>query len=268
MEVHHHSSPASGGAHTPKNRWAHYMWEFLMLFLAVFSGFLAEYQLEHKIERDRAKELAKSLYNEVYEDSIAMQEIIERRVIKEKGFADFSKYVKDSNLKNISISFNIAFNEAFLNNRAYVFEPKEEVLQQLINSGSLRYFKNKEVEKHISAFNVAIKRLRSRVSRELVFIDNTVKQFQFNHFDTRWRILLSENETLDFYKALQTKEVGKIPPPRILHLNEFDRDKAENIALNGFITTRSTRKNEIREYLETSHNLLMTLRRQYKMDEH
>ncbi len=260
MEVHAH-------AHTPRRKWTHYFWEFLMLFLAVFCGFLAEYQLEHKIERDRAKELAKSLYNEVYEDSIAIQEIIERRVLKEKGFEDFSNYVKDSNLKNISISFYIAFNDAFLNNRAYVFDPKEEILQQLINSGSLRYFKNKEVEKHISAFNVAIKRMRSRVSRELIFIDNTVKQFQFKYFDTRWRILLTENETLDFYKALQTKEVDKLPPPRILHLNEFDREEAENIALNGLITTRSTRKNEIQKYLEASHNLLLTLRRQYKMDE-
>ncbi len=260
MEVHAH-------AHTPRRKWTHYFWEFLMLFLAVFCGFLAEYQLEHKIERDRAKDLAKSLYNEVYEDSIAIQEIIERRVLKEKGFEDFSNYVKDSNLKNISISFYIAFNEAFLNNRAYVFDPKEEILQQLINSGSLRYFKNKEVEKHISAFNVAIKRMRSRVSRELIFIDNTVKQFQFKYFDTRWRILLTENETLDFNKALQTKEVDKLPPPRILHLNEFDREEAENIALNGLITTRSTRKNEIQKYLEASHNLLLTLRRQYKMDE-
>ena len=41
MEVHHHT-------HTPRKKWTHYFWEFLMLFLAVFCGFLAEYQLEHK----------------------------------------------------------------------------------------------------------------------------------------------------------------------------------------------------------------------------
>ena len=46
MEVHHHSSPAPGGSHTPRKKWTHYFWEFLMLFLAVFCGFLAEYQLE------------------------------------------------------------------------------------------------------------------------------------------------------------------------------------------------------------------------------
>ena len=44
METHHHT-------HTPRKKWTHYLWEFLMLFLAVFCGFLAEYQLEHKIEK-------------------------------------------------------------------------------------------------------------------------------------------------------------------------------------------------------------------------
>ena len=50
MEVHAHT-------HTPRKKWTHYFWEFLMLFLAVFAGFLAEYQLEHKIEKDRARQV-------------------------------------------------------------------------------------------------------------------------------------------------------------------------------------------------------------------
>ena len=49
MEVHAHS-------HTPRKKWTHYFWEFLMLFLAVFCGFLAEYKLEQTIERHREKE--------------------------------------------------------------------------------------------------------------------------------------------------------------------------------------------------------------------
>ena len=50
MEVHAHT-------HSPRKKWTHYFWEFLMLFLAVFCGFLAEYQLEHKIEKDRIKKI-------------------------------------------------------------------------------------------------------------------------------------------------------------------------------------------------------------------
>ena len=59
MEVH---------AHTPRKKWTHYFWEFLMLFLAVFCGFLAEYQLEHKIEKDREKQFIKSLVADLQDD--------------------------------------------------------------------------------------------------------------------------------------------------------------------------------------------------------
>ena len=61
MEVHHH-------AHTPRKKWTHYFWEFLMLFLAVFCGFLAEYQLEHKIEKDREKQFLNSLLEDLEAD--------------------------------------------------------------------------------------------------------------------------------------------------------------------------------------------------------
>ena len=70
MEVHAHT-------HTPRKKWIHYFWEFLMLFLAVFCGFLAEYQLEHKIEKERAKEYAKALYNDIVGDTAYLRNIIE-----------------------------------------------------------------------------------------------------------------------------------------------------------------------------------------------
>ena len=41
MEVHSHT-------HSPRKKWTHYFWEFLMLFLAVFCGFLAENIWDYK----------------------------------------------------------------------------------------------------------------------------------------------------------------------------------------------------------------------------
>src|SRR6187401_2576900 len=61
MEVHAHT-------HTPRKRWTHYFWEFLMLFLAVFCGFLAEYQLEHKIEKEKEKQFLGSLITDLQDD--------------------------------------------------------------------------------------------------------------------------------------------------------------------------------------------------------
>ena len=63
MEVHTHT-------HTPRKKWPHYFWEFLMLFLAVFCGFLAEYQLEHKIEKDREKKFIKSMLDDLKRDTL------------------------------------------------------------------------------------------------------------------------------------------------------------------------------------------------------
>ena len=62
MEVHAHT-------HTPRKKWTHYFWEFLMLFLAVFCGFLAEYQLEHKIEHDREKQYIRSMVADMEENN-------------------------------------------------------------------------------------------------------------------------------------------------------------------------------------------------------
>src|SRR5258708_33935340 len=58
MEVHSHS-------HTPRKKWNHYLWEFLMLFLAVFAGFLAENQREHIIEKNRAHKFLQSMLLDV-----------------------------------------------------------------------------------------------------------------------------------------------------------------------------------------------------------
>ncbi len=70
MEVHSHT-------HTPRKKWSHYFWEFLMLFLAVFCGFLAEYQLEHKIEKQRAKQYIISFYQDLKTDTSEFSELIE-----------------------------------------------------------------------------------------------------------------------------------------------------------------------------------------------
>ena len=69
MEVHAHT-------HTPRKKWTHYFWEFLMLFLAVFCGFLAEYQLEHKIERDREKQYMQSMLEDLQKDTAEINIVI------------------------------------------------------------------------------------------------------------------------------------------------------------------------------------------------
>ena len=139
MEVHHH-------AHTSRKKWTHYFWEFLMLFLAVFCGFFAEYQLEHKIEKDRAKELAKTFYEEVKNDSAAVSQKYQARIRAEKACVWLAKYFRDSSNLNLSKTFQLNFMYGIYFRTPCLFEPRTVVLEQLKNSGSLRYFKNEELQ--------------------------------------------------------------------------------------------------------------------------
>src|SRR5687768_17795453 len=72
MEVHQHT-------HTPRKKWTHYFWEFLMLFLAVTLGFFVENEREHYIEKTRAKELAKNLLEDLKSDTATMHQIRDRK---------------------------------------------------------------------------------------------------------------------------------------------------------------------------------------------
>src|SRR5258705_8616403 len=140
MEVHAHS-------HTERKKWKHYLLEFLMLFLAVFLGFLAEYKLEHVIEHQREKEFAKALYSELLDDSTAASTKVNRRREKEKDMDYLSGYFKDSSLTNLPKNVYPAYTISLFLINSYSFEPKDGILSQLRNSGSLRYFKSIALQK-------------------------------------------------------------------------------------------------------------------------
>jgi len=259
MEVHAHT-------HTARKKWTHYLWEFVMLFLAVFCGFLAEYQLEHTIESDRAKELARNLYNEVYDDSIAIQKAIDRRLIKEKACIDFAAFARDSSLINPGLNFYNAFATVFVNHGLLIFDPKDGILNQLINSGSLRYFKSSKLQTQIGLLDGTIARLRTRIVRENTFLDFTLRPFQLKHFDNRWIQQITDNGKISAAEATTKNDLSEYTVPRILHIKQFDRDEAENIALQGLIIFSGTRLITFKEYVDTNHNLLMTLRDEYDLN--
>jgi hypothetical protein len=143
MEVHTHT-------HTPRKKWTHYFWEFLMLFLAVFCGFLAEYQLEHKIERDREKSYIKSLVEDLKQDtsallvSVALQGSVCRMI--DTLIAD----LKSSNRDNITraiylLARKIPYSEGrfSINNRTF---------DQMKTSGNLRLIRKSATLDSITAY--------------------------------------------------------------------------------------------------------------------
>ncbi|MFZ1262554.1 MAG: hypothetical protein WAT34_03515 [Chitinophagaceae bacterium] len=143
MEVHAHS-------HTPRKKWTHYFWEFLMLFLAVFCGFLAENQREHFVEAQRAKEYAKSLLSDMKEDTVEISGGIIQNTFMIEAF-DSCVSIGLKNIDNLTVPGVFYYYSRFSTN-AYAIDWNKSTLTQLVQSGNLRYFKNKELVRKINKY--------------------------------------------------------------------------------------------------------------------
>src|SRR5687767_11533000 len=140
MEVHHH-------AHTPRKKWTHYIWEFVMLFLAVFCGFLAENQREHYIEHQREKKYAKQLLKDLRNDS-AYFAYKTRNIEKTfSGQDEFKRKIINGQATDMDIlkGFLSVYSLFDANVTSTTFS-------QMKSSGSLRYIRNDELTSALTEY--------------------------------------------------------------------------------------------------------------------
>ena len=159
MEVHAHT-------HTPRKKWTHYFWEFLMLFLAVFCGFLAEYQLEHKIERDRGKQYIYSFYEDLITDSSHFN-FLYISYEKKLSVLQTMSPCYDSLLSNHSSKNCLSIimeNSLFFQDMIYT----DRTLAQLKNAGGLRLLKKEDADNILLYDNL----LRTYKSHETTGLQN------------------------------------------------------------------------------------------------
>jgi hypothetical protein len=142
MEVHAHT-------HTPRKKWTHYLWEFLMLFLAVFSGFLAENWREHIIEKKREKEYIASFIEDVKLDTASLSASLKKREIYLGYFDSLFHLITTDPRSNTN---EIYYYARFLP-RSRVFQYHDRTIQQLKNSGGLRLIKNRSASDSITIYD-------------------------------------------------------------------------------------------------------------------
>jgi hypothetical protein len=152
MEVHHHS-------HTPRKKWIHYFWEFIMLFLAVFCGFLAENQREHFIEHQREKQYARTLYEDIKTDTTILREAINTNRYVTSRIDTFRMLVQTKAINSIP-SGNWYYYGRF-GSRYFHIAFQDATIEQLKSSGGLRYFKTQAVVKAIARFDQARRDLQT-----------------------------------------------------------------------------------------------------------
>ena len=146
MEVHAHT-------HTPRKKWTHYFWEFIMLFLAVFCGFLAENQREHMIEHQREKKFIRSLISDLSADTTRLGTIIHLRNERLVLLDSFMILLNKPNAEAYGRTIYY-FNSYATRGVAFRFTPADGTMQQLKNGGNLRLIRKASISDSIIAYDV------------------------------------------------------------------------------------------------------------------
>lgn len=160
MEV-HHSHHA-----THKKKWTEYLLEFLMLFLAVFLGFLAENQREHFVEAHRAKDYARSFLSDLRGDTLEIRTAFKSESFRIAGI-DSIIALSSATKGRATVPGKFYYFSRFVSN-LYTLDWNNSTINQLIQSGNLRYFKNKELVRKINAYYAEqhIKNRNNQISHE------------------------------------------------------------------------------------------------------
>ena len=178
MEVHAHT-------HTPRKKWTHYFWEFLMLFLAVFCGFLAEYQLEHVIEHQREKQFIRSMIDDLRSDTASLSIAIEKSWTQIHGkdtfiiLIDQEKWTPDEITRLYDLHWN------YLGYTSEVLFSKRTITQ-LFNAGGLRMIRNKRASDSITLYALGIERMETKSAPQNLEYSRLVLNASASIFDNRF----------------------------------------------------------------------------------
>jgi hypothetical protein len=179
-----------------------------------------------------------------------------------------ASYFKDSSLNNLPESFYPALTiSLYLINR-YAFEPKDGILSQLRNSGSLRYFKSVYLQKLIGDISVSINNIRERNNQEYQYWSSPIKPFMLKYFDFDWLTQLRNiNDTSAVHELVYNYDKYNFHVKgRIMNLSILDKNEAANIILFYRQMLISTRTLQLNDYIVTDHKILDELRKNYNLE--
>ena len=144
-----------------------------MLFLAVFCGFLAENQREHIVERHRASDYARSLLNDLRLDTSEL-----RRGINSTRFTvsaiDSIVVISKRRTNSNTIPRSFYYYSKFIS-QSYRMDWTKSTIDQLIQSGNLRYFRNKNLVALINSYYYLQGLISAQNQIEAVHRDKTME---------------------------------------------------------------------------------------------
>jgi hypothetical protein len=145
MEVHAHT-------HTPRKKWTHYFWEFLMLFLAVFCGFLAEYQLEHVIENQREKQYMKLFVRDLKKDTVILNSALSKKENRIKIIDSVFLFFEGKPLPKEIPGYVV--NQMRKTTFDQMIGRNKGAIEQMKNSGNLRLIRKQAVADSLAQYDL------------------------------------------------------------------------------------------------------------------
>ena len=252
MEVHAHT-------HTPRKKWTHYFWEFLMLFLAVTIGFFVENQREHYVERNRAKEYAKALVEDLAKDTTEIFDVIREDKLILTCFDSISSIIQKG-IKNKMVPGSFYYYSTIGTAVASVVW-NNATLTQITQSGNLRYFTNPQLIKKISLYY--------SISEYISGLNTNDKRYREKSMDLRNRVL---NNYLfarySFYNVSGSINVPDSLMNTLLPIQSYDVELLNEFA-NSFETRRSSLGVTVNKAfpiaLKTAIELMELLKKEYHL---
>ena len=125
-----------------------------MLFLAVTMGFFVENQREHYVEHHRAKQFAQALLSDLISDTATLAsniKTLKEIILSQEKMLALMRQHDSGKVPGATLYYYASKAEA-----GTFFTVKTTTLEQLKNSGSLRYFKSFELVKLINEYDQAL----------------------------------------------------------------------------------------------------------------
>ncbi|HEX6849083.1 MAG TPA: hypothetical protein VF144_18995 [Chitinophagaceae bacterium] len=244
MEVHAHT-------HTPRKKWTHYFWEFLMLFLAVFCGFLAENQREHMIENQREKKYIRSLYEDLKRDSVELASVIDYR----NGLSESARYL----ITALDTADKIKYTDSIYHSAYHLtanprFEYSNATVEQLKSSGLLRLIRKQEVAENIVAYDILVSRYFTREEAEKEIRPEYRKAIA-EILDAKFLVLFEVMDTKEDYQPINLPFLSTNPEK----LNRIKGMAAQFLNLNGITIFTLER------IVKKRNDLATLLRKEYQL---
>ncbi len=152
MEVHAHS-------HTPRKKWTHYFWEFLMLFLAVSLGFYAENTRETILHKKEVKTQLNSMLSDLQSDISLFDSVTDRNRYSAET-ADSLIELLHSDITNTT---EIYFTARTVTANVGYYYTNSKSFEQLKTAGLLRYIKNNALLDSIGNYYASFQWLANQI---------------------------------------------------------------------------------------------------------